>query len=126
MLSSAAGEVTETDYAMRTMVSVKQLLKDNPELRNLEQMGMKDKDYSRIIHHIRTNTPLKLLPDTSEGRRMGGEWARLEILTDFEVIVFNENDGVSRIYPPVSYRDKFLDFLHQGGRKHDSMLRVML
>ena len=53
---------------------------------------------------------------------MGGEWAKLEILTDFEVIVYNEKDGRSRIYPPAAYRDKILESLHKGGRKDDSML----
>ena len=75
-----------------------------------------------MLHHIRTNTSYKLLPDDSEGRRMGGEWTRLDILTDADVIVLEETNGVSRIYPPIAYREKILNSLHQGGRKADSML----
>ena len=50
ILSVADGDAG-TDYAMRTMVSVKQLLKDNPALKDLEQMGMK------LIQYTYTYSP---------------------------------------------------------------------
>ena len=41
-------------FAMKVMVSMPHLLRDNPRLRQLEEVAQKDKDYSAIIHAIRT------------------------------------------------------------------------
>ena len=45
----------ESDYAMWIMVSAKHLLKDNPAIKEVEDLGKKDKDYTQILHHIRNN-----------------------------------------------------------------------
>ena len=44
----------EDAFAMRVTVSMPHLLRDNPCLRQLEEVARKDKDYSAIIHAIRT------------------------------------------------------------------------
>ena len=53
---------------------------------------------------------------------MGGEWPNLEILPEAEVIILKENNQVSKIYPPRSYRPLILEELHKSGRKLDSVL----
>ena len=72
VLTSVYDVKTEEDCAMRTMVTTPHLLKDNPECKRLEEIGFKDKDYQSILHHLRTNTSYKHLPESSEGRLMGG------------------------------------------------------
>ena len=63
----------------------------------------------------------------SEGARIGGEWPKLEILDEFEVIVLRETDTVSKIFPPRQYRPLILEELHKSGRKEDSVfLRTLL
>ena len=54
-------------FAIRVMVSMPHLLRDNPLLRQLEEVAQKDKDYSAIIHAIRTGQGHKSLPPDSEG-----------------------------------------------------------
>ena len=60
-------------FAMRVMVSMPHLLRDNPILRDLEEIGHKDHDYSSIIQALRTGQNNKSLPPGSEGYRMGGK-----------------------------------------------------
>ena len=60
-------------FAMRVMVSMPHLLRDNPLLWELEEIGQKDQDFSSIVHAIRTGQGHKSLPLGSEGYRMGGE-----------------------------------------------------
>ena len=50
---------------------------------------------------------------------MGGEWPKLEILNEFEIIVLRETDTVSKIFPPKQYRPLILEDLHKSGRKED-------
>ena len=46
---------------------------------------------------------------------MGGEWPNLEILPEAEVIILHENNQVSKIFPPKSYRPLILEELHRVG-----------
>ena len=85
---------------MRLMTSKPHLIKDNPLLKDLEEVGMKDEEYYNIVYNIRTGSSNKTLPPTSEGRRMGGEWDRLKIMDEAEVVYLAGTDGISRIYPP--------------------------
>ena len=72
---------------------------DNPALRQLEEIGQKDEDYKTMIQFIKAKKSFQDLPTSSEGARMGGEWPKLEILDEFEVIVLRETDTVSKIFP---------------------------
>ena len=63
---------------MRVQISKPHLIKDNPLLKDLEEVGMKDEEYCNIVHAIRTGSSNKSLPEKSEGRRMGGEWDKLK------------------------------------------------
>ena len=121
VLTLAYNVSSEEDCAMRTMVAAPHLIKDNPEFKRLEEVGFKDADYQLILHHLRTNTSYKHLPVSSEGRLMGGEWSRLEILSNYEIVTYMDANGLSRIYPPAAYREKIIESLHVGGRKEDSM-----
>ena len=53
---------------------------------------------------------------------MGGEWPSLDILPETEVIILHENNQVSKIFSPKSYRPLILEELHRSGRKTDSFL----
>ncbi len=58
---------------------------------------------------------------------MGGEWPKLEVLEEFDIIVLRESESVSKIYPPRLYTPLILEELHKSGRKEDSVfLRVRL
>ena len=58
---------------------------------------------------------------------MGGEWPKLELLEEFDIIVLRESETTSKIYPPRQYRPLILEELHKSGRKEDSVfLRVRL
>ena len=58
---------------------------------------------------------------------MGGEWPKLEVLEEFDIIVLRESESVSKIYPPRLYRPLILEELHKSGRKEDSVcLRVQM
>ena len=74
-----------------------------------------------MIQHIKANKSFRDLPTLSEGPRMGGEWPKLEVLDEFEVIVLRETDTVSKIFPPRQYRPLILEELHKSGRKEDSV-----
>ena len=87
-------------FAMRVMVSMPHLLRDNPLLRQLEEVAQKDKDYSAIIHAIRTGQGHKSLPHDSEGYKMGGEWSSMSIMDEAEVISVSRDDRIDRIFPP--------------------------
>ena len=84
---------------MRVMVSMPHVLRDNPLLRQLEEVTQKDKDYSSIINAIRTGQGHKFLPPGSEGYRMGGEWDKMSIMDEAEVISISGDDGIDRIFP---------------------------
>ena len=80
-----------------------------------------------MIDHIRANKSFCDLPTSSEGSRMGGEWPKLELLDEFEIIVLRETESVSKIFPPRQYRPLILEELHKSGRKEDSVfLKVRL
>ena len=53
---------------------------------------------------------------------MGGEWPNLEILPKAEIIILDENNKVSKIFPLKDYRPKSLEELHRSGRKLESVL----
>ena len=53
-----------------------------------------DENFTRKFGDIKTKTSYMLLPEGSVGRKMGGKWSRLDILTDAEVVVLLEVDGV--------------------------------
>ena len=90
-------------------------------------MGKKDEDYRTMTDFIRTNRSFRDLPTSSEGSRMGGEWPKLELLEEFDIIVLRETDSVSKIFPPRQYRPLILEELHKSGRKEDSVfMRVHL
>ena len=64
-------------FAMRVMVSMPHLLRDNPLLRELEEVRQKDHNYSSIVHALRTGQGHKSLPPESKGYQMGGEWCSM-------------------------------------------------
>merc|ERR1712240_941503 len=106
----------EDAFAMRVNVSMPHLLRDNPHLRQLEEIAQKDKDYSAIIHAIRTGQSNKSLPIGSEGYKMGGEWNQMSIMDEAEVISISRDDGIDRIFPPKEFRETIVSSLHQGGK----------
>ena len=77
------------------MVSMPHLLRDNPKLRELEEIGQKDEDYSSIIHTIRTGQSHKSLPLGLEGYRMGGEWNSMSIMDEAEIVSVSGDDGIN-------------------------------
>ena len=93
-------------FAMRVMVSMPHLLRDNPKLRELEEIGQKDEDYSSIIHAIRTGQSHKSLPPGSEVYRMGREWS--SIMDEAEIISVSGDDGIDRIYHTKEFREKII------------------
>merc|ERR1711867_345777 len=87
----------------------------------------KDEDYQTILSYIRANKNFRDLPDSSEGSLMGGEWPRLAVMEEFDIIVPRESESNSKIYPPKLYRPLILEELHKSGRKEDSVcLRTMI
>ena len=92
------------------------LLRDNPRLRQLEEIARKDKDYSAIIHAIRTGQSNKSLPVGSEGYKMGGEWDKMSIMEEAKVISVSGDDGIDRIFPPKEFRETIITSMHQGGK----------
>ena len=87
------------DMALRAMTLATHLLKGNPLLKEIESMGKKDPDYTLILHTVRTGGSVKSLPPDSEGSRMGGEWAKLDICDHADIIVLDENHGITKIFP---------------------------
>ena len=118
--------VTQRDeVCLRVITESRHLLKDNPALKKLEEIGKKDSDYQQILSHIRAGKNFRDLPDSSEGSSMGGGWPKLEVLEEFDIIVLRESESSSKIYPPRLYRPLILEELHKSGRKEDSVcLRV--
>ena len=43
-----------------------------------------------MVDHIRAGRSSQDLPTSSEGARMGGEWSKLSILEEFDIIVLKE------------------------------------
>ena len=74
-----------------------------------------------ILNHIRAGKSFRDLPPSSEGAKMGGEWAKLRVLDEFEIVVLEESISVSKIFPPKAYRAHILEELHKSGRKEDSV-----
>ena len=103
-------------FMMRVMVSMPHLLRDNPKLRELKEIGQKDQDYSSIIHAIRTGQSHKSLSSGSEGYRMGGEWNSMSIMDEAEIVSVSGDDGVDRIYPPKEFREKIISSIYKGGK----------
>ena len=101
---------------MRVMVSMPHLLRDNPLLRELEEIGQKNQDYSSIVHAIRTGQGHKSLPLGSEGYRIGGEWSSMSIMDEAEIISVSGDDGIDRIYPPKEFWEKIISSIHRGGK----------
>ena len=115
------------EVCLRIITESRHILRDNPALRKLEEIGKKDDDYQTIISFIRANKNFRDLPESSEGSRMGGEWPKLELLEEFDIIVLRESETTSKIYPPRQFRPLILEELHKSGRKEDSVfLRVRL
>ena len=88
------------ELCLRVITESWHILQDNPALRKLEEMGKKDDDYWTMINFIWANKSFRDLPTLSEGSRMGGEWPKLELLDEFEIIVLRETESVSKIFPP--------------------------
>ena len=58
---------------------------------------------------------------------MGGEWPKLEVLDEFDIVVLRESESNSKVYPPRLYRPLILEELHKSWRKEDSVcLRVRM
>ena len=84
--------VTQRDeVCLRVITESRHILKDNPALRKLEEVGKKDDDYQTIISFIRANKNFRDLPDSLEGSMMGGEWPKLEVLEEFDIVVLRES-----------------------------------
>ena len=88
------------ELCLRVFTESRHFLRDNPALKKLEEMCKKDTDYMTMINHIRAGKSFQDLPISSEGAKMGGEWPKLSILDEFDIIVLNESDSVSKIFPP--------------------------
>ena len=114
------------ELCMRVLTEARHLLRANPTILAVEEVGHKDPDYKMIINVIRANKQFRELPPHSEGYMMGGELPNLEILPEAEVIILKENSQVSKIYPPRSYRPLILEELHKSGRMggHSSQLQI--
>ena len=61
------------EVCLRVITESRHILRDNPALRKLEEIGKKDDDYQTIISFIRANKNFLDLPESSEGSRIGGE-----------------------------------------------------
>ena len=85
------------ELCMRVITVAMHLLKDNPAISAIEEVGKKDPDYSMILDYIRTNRKVRELPTHSEGFRMGGEWPKIEVLPEAVVIVLRESNSVRKI-----------------------------
>ena len=109
------------ELCLRVFTESRHILRDNPALRKLEEMGQKDQDYKTMIEFVRANKSFWDLSTTSEGATMGGEWPTLEILDEFKIIVLRETDTVSKIFPPIQYQPLIPEELHKSGRKEDSV-----
>ena len=75
-----ACNVDEDKHAVRVIISAIHLLKDNPALKKLEEVGQKDHEYEPIIEYIRTNRNFKQLPQSSKGFKLGGSGQTLRFL----------------------------------------------
>ena len=63
----------DDDFAMRIMVSKPHLLRDNPLLKELEDIGSKGPEYHNIIDVLMTGSSNKSLSSDSEAKRIGGK-----------------------------------------------------
>ena len=124
-LSDGDGCGPRDELCMRVITEAMHLLMDNPAISEIEEAGKKDPDYSIILDYIRTNRNFRELPTHSEGFRKGGEWPKLEVLPEADVIVLRESNSVSKIYPPASYRPFILEELHKSGRQTEAVLREL-
>ena len=120
-LSDGDGCGPRDELCMRIITEAIHLLKDNPAISEIEEAGKNNPDYSMILDYIRTNRNFRELPTHSEGFRMGGEWPKLEVLPEADVIVLRESNSVSKIYPPVSYRPLILEELHKSVRQTEAV-----
>ena len=107
---------------MRIMESKPQLLRNNPFLKDVESIGSKDPEYFGIIHALRTGSSNKSLPKESEARRMGGEWDKMGVMDEAEVVYISGDDVVDRIYPHKVYRKHIIELTHEGGKHLDIVL----
>ena len=87
----------------------------------LEAMGKKDPDYCRILDYVWTKQSFKELPSESKGSKTGREWPLLLVLPEFNVVIPNEANNGSKIFPPKQYRPLILEKMHETGKKSDSM-----
>ena len=91
------------ELCLRVFTESWHFLRDNPALRKLEEIGKKDTDYVTMIDHIRAGRSFRDLPTSSEGARMEGEWPKLSVLEEVDIIVLKESDSVSKIFSSQSY-----------------------
>ena len=47
---------------------------------------------------------------------MGGEWDKMSIMEEAEVIAISGDDGIDRIFPPKEFRETIITSMHQGGK----------
>merc|ERR1712030_268897 len=69
-------------------------------------------------------TAHKQIAQTSEARKMGGEWSSIGILQHWEILVLNDASH-QRIIPPKEYRETIISNLHTTGRKTDTLIKTM-
>ena len=84
------------EFCLRVITEARHILKDNPVLAALEEIGKKDPDYCRILNFVQTKCSFKELPSKSDGSTMRGEWPLLSILPEFEILVLNEANIISK------------------------------
>ena len=53
---------------------------------------------------------------------MGGEWDKMGVMDEAEVVYISGDDGVNRIYPPKGYRKHIIELTHKGGKHVDIVL----
>ena len=110
------------DFAMRDMESKPHLLRDNSLLKDVESIGSKDPEYYGIIHALRTGSSNKSLSAESEARKIGGEWDRMSVMDEAEVVCISGDDGIDMIYPPKAHRKTIIELLHKGGKHLDIVM----
>ena len=53
---------------------------------------------------------------------MGGEWDKMGVMDEAEVVYISGDDGIDRIYPPKAYRKHIIELTQKGGKHLDIVL----
>ena len=53
---------------------------------------------------------------------MGGEWDKMGVMQEDEVVYISCDDSIDRIYPPKAHRKTIIELLHKGGKHLDIVM----